>query len=69
MRTGAAEDSHGEEGDSAATGHGKMMPPADVTLLEDDLLQRFLRILGHTEKAEFRPLIVRPDVQFFPGFA
>jgi len=55
-----------------AGGHGQMaggqvditgMTPADVTLLEERLLQRFLHLLGHNEKAEFRPLIVRPDVE------
>jgi len=53
-----------------AGGHGQMaggqvgvagMTPADVTLLEERILQRFLQLLGHTEKAEFRPLIVRQE--------
>ena len=55
-----------------AGGHGQMaggqidivdMTPADVTLLEERILQRFLQLLGHNEKAEFRPLIVRPEVE------
>ncbi len=55
-----------------AGGHGQMaggqvdvseMTPADVKLLEERLLQRFLRLLGHTEKADFKPLIVRPEVE------
>jgi hypothetical protein len=39
------------------------MTPADVTLLEERILQRFLQLLGHNEKAEFRPLIVRPELE------
>jgi nanoRNase/pAp phosphatase (c-di-AMP/oligoRNAs hydrolase) len=55
-----------------AGGHGQMaggqvevsgMTPADVTLLEERLLQRFLHLLGHNDKAEFRPLIVRPELE------
>jgi nanoRNase/pAp phosphatase (c-di-AMP/oligoRNAs hydrolase) len=58
-----------------AGGHGQMaggqvdissMTPADVKLLEERLLQKFLNILGHNEKAEFRPLIVRPEVDLPP---
>jgi nanoRNase/pAp phosphatase (c-di-AMP/oligoRNAs hydrolase) len=55
-----------------AGGHGQMaggqvditdMTPADVTLLEERILQKFLLLLGHNEKAEFRALIVRPEVE------
>jgi len=55
-----------------AGGHGQMaggqvditdMTPADVTLLEERILQKFLTLLGHNEKAEFRSLIVRPEVE------
>jgi nanoRNase/pAp phosphatase (c-di-AMP/oligoRNAs hydrolase) len=55
-----------------AGGHGQMaggqvdiadMTPADVTLLEERILQKFLYLLGHNEKAEFRALIVRPEVE------
>lgn len=60
------------EKQGTAGGHGQMaggqvdvseMTPADVKLLEERLLQRFLRLLGHTEKAEFKPLIIRPEVE------
>lgn len=53
-----------------AGGHGQMaggqidiaeMTPADVKLLEDRVLQRFLQLLGHKGGAEFRPLITRPE--------
>jgi nanoRNase/pAp phosphatase (c-di-AMP/oligoRNAs hydrolase) len=58
-----------------AGGHGQMaggqvdiseMTPAEVNLMEEKLLQRFLFLLGHHEKAEFRPLIVRPETDLPP---
>jgi nanoRNase/pAp phosphatase (c-di-AMP/oligoRNAs hydrolase) len=61
-----------------AGGHGQMaggqvdissMTPADVKLLEERLLLRFLSILGHNEKAEFRPLIIRPEVELPPDLS
>jgi nanoRNase/pAp phosphatase (c-di-AMP/oligoRNAs hydrolase) len=60
-----------------AGGHGQMaggqvdvsgMTPADVKLLEERILQRFLHILGHNESAEFRPLIARSDLEVSPDF-